>query len=186
VVLKLIVGNDFSEIESWGLFWSSTLYAESSAWFRNLFIDYPTVQRSHQNQINGFSVRCLLSEYIHINQAPDPSSNPDPLDGTQNVSFVTISFSWECSDPEGDPLTYVLFIWTDEESILMEEGMIDNNYIWSDIDDGTFYLWKIFAHDNNGNSTESPDWSFITECFDSMVSAFYDCVCKAWLHQNMS
>jgi len=49
----------FSGFGTNGLWWSSSQYGTSNAWFHTLYYDGSYVLRSHANKENGFSVRCV-------------------------------------------------------------------------------------------------------------------------------
>ncbi len=47
----------------------------------------------------------------NINTAPDIPNTPYPSDGATGVSTST-TLNWECSDPDGDSLTYYIYLST--------------------------------------------------------------------------
>lgn len=49
----------FTELGTWGHFWSSTLHLNPSIWTRKLYYGNAGVYRSSQFMQNGFSVRCV-------------------------------------------------------------------------------------------------------------------------------
>ena len=49
----------FSSIGNLGYWWSSTEADSSAAWFRALYFDYSSLNRSADNKLYGLSVRCL-------------------------------------------------------------------------------------------------------------------------------
>ena len=52
-------GSSFSSAGDRALFWSSTQYGSRYAWIRNLYCNYPGVDRYRYDKYPGFSVRCL-------------------------------------------------------------------------------------------------------------------------------
>ena len=52
-------GGDFANVTEDGLFWSSSEYDTSNAWFRNLYYDNTKVYRNDGSKNLGLSVRCL-------------------------------------------------------------------------------------------------------------------------------
>jgi formylglycine-generating enzyme required for sulfatase activity len=97
-----------------------------------------------------------------VNLPPEVPSNPFPVNNALDV-LLNITFTWECSDPEMDPLTYDLYIDNDGTPDLYASGITSNSYDIINLDPSTTYQWKIVAHDNHGNSTEGPVWNFTTE-----------------------
>lgn len=100
------------------------------------------------------------------NNPPTQPSEPDPADGTTNV-WVFTDLEWECSDPEGDPLTYDVYFAENTGGTvtlqLIAEGISDNSFYNGELKKATNYFWKIIAYDNQGNSTSGSVWSFTTE-----------------------
>ncbi len=96
------------------------------------------------------------------NNPPLSPSNPSPADGATNISLNT-SFSWSCSDPDGDNLTYDMYFGTIENPPLVSSGLSSNSYIPNSLAYNTMYYWKVVAKDNNGGITEGSVWNFTTE-----------------------
>lgn len=51
--------NDFSYLEKYSYFWTSSNYSTSSAWIRSLYYNNPGVYRNTSDKQRGYSVRCL-------------------------------------------------------------------------------------------------------------------------------
>jgi hypothetical protein len=93
---------------------------------------------------------------------PTVPSNPDPADGTVKVQVDT-TLSWDCTDPEGDTLSYDIHFGTDPVPPLAAEGHPDETYSPGTLPYDTVHYWRIVASDGNGHTMEGPVWSFITE-----------------------
>jgi len=98
-----------------------------------------------------------------LNNPPNTPSSPSPPDGATNVD-INADLSWNCSDPDGDNLTYDVYY---EENDPTPDELVSNNQSEKTYDPGTMnystlYYWKIVAWDNNNQSTEGPVWNFTT------------------------
>jgi uncharacterized protein (TIGR02145 family) len=150
----------FDGLNDIGLFYNSTeqnpmIYA----WRWYLGYDHTDIAHTDDLRQMALSVRCVKN--ITYNQAPALPSGPIPADGTTNVN-LDIDFSWECTDPENDPLSYDVYFGPYNPPPQVSAGQTTNTY-----DPGlllylTTYYWKIDAHDDQSNTTEGKVWSFIT------------------------
>ena len=114
---------------------------------------------------NDFEVETSsVSDGVTIEQRPPrPPSNPDPGNGATYVSR-TPTLSWTCTDLEGDPLTYDVYFDTNSSpTTQVATGQTDTTYVPGTLNNGVTYYWKVVAHDDHGNSTQGPVWSFATE-----------------------
>jgi len=92
--------------------------------------------------------------------------NENPKDNSENVS-TSPSFSWSCSDPDGDDITYefkykkgTLGSWTTRTTS-------NKYYSLSGLEMGQVYYWKVIATDEHGAETKSHTdldhgWKFTT------------------------
>jgi uncharacterized protein (TIGR02145 family) len=150
---------NFYSIVSFSYFWSSTEYNNDQAWPRILKYNRENIGRSYNYIKGGYSVRCLKGEYLNL--PPNPPSSPNPEDGAVNQS-IGVNLSWTCDDPEGDPLTYDIYLGVDISPPLLATGVAATTYYSGTLETNTEYFWKILAHDDHNNSTLGPVWSFTT------------------------
>jgi uncharacterized protein (TIGR02145 family) len=153
---------NFGSLTSYAYFWSSSEYSSSSAWRRYLGYDLDEVWRSYATKDYGRSARCLQDETTPTNQPPEPPSSPNPEDGTVNQS-INVDFSWTCTDPEGDPLTYDIYFGTEATPQQVATAQTETTFNPGTLESYTEYFWKIVAHDDHENTTEGDVWSFTTE-----------------------
>jgi len=72
-------------------------------------------------------------------------------------------FTWSCSDPENDPLTYDVFLGTSHPpSVQIASNQSAKNISRTGLNNNTQYFWYVIAYDDHGNSTSSPIWHFTT------------------------
>ncbi|GAH05725.1 unnamed protein product, partial [marine sediment metagenome] len=67
---------------------------------------------------------------------------------------------WSCSDPEGDAITYDVYLDANNGTTLVSEGQTDMVYSPIGLSYGTTYYWKIVAKDANDNESTSEVWNF--------------------------
>jgi len=95
------------------------------------------------------------------NDPPNTPSNPSPSDNSLSISIDT-DLSWECSDPDSDPLTYDVYFGTSSNPPLVNSNQSETTYDPGTLDYNNDYYWKIVAHDDHSNQTVSDVWEFTT------------------------
>ncbi len=93
---------------------------------------------------------------------PTVPSDPDPENETVKVPVDT-ALSWNCTDPEGDSLSYDIYLDTSPDPALAVSSHQSESYDPGALSYDTAYYWRIVASDGNGHTAEGPVWSFITE-----------------------
>ena len=117
-----------------------------------------------KNSVLGFRI-CRTVPYEGENRSPLSPSNPGPSDKATSQP-TTITISWECSDPDGDTLTYDVYFGTSINPRLLpkvstsQSGKTLNR---SNLSYDTTYYWKVVAKDAKGATTEGPVWKFTTQ-----------------------
>ena len=99
---------------------------------------------------------------LALNQPPDPPYSPVPCDGECNVS-IKIDLTWNCSDPDDDPLTYDVYFGTSTKPLKQAENLTEAEFDPGKLRYEKTYYWYIVAYDTQGLSTGGPCWSFTTE-----------------------
>ncbi|AMW31960.1 fibronectin type III domain-containing protein [Fervidobacterium islandicum] len=97
------------------------------------------------------------------NEAPNIPLNPNPADGSQvPVSGVptTVTLSWDCSDPDGDSLTYEVYINTSDDFSSVTPYTTTNKSVVVQINTLGRYYWYVVAKDKHGGETKSKTWNF--------------------------
>lgn len=110
----------------------------------------------------GTAQESFLVTVSGTNRPPNIPKTPTPADGATGVP-VDNTLSWECSDPDGDSLTYDVYFGTNSNPPLVKVGHTSTLYIPGTLQYGTTYYWKIVAKDGNGWETAGPVWSFFTD-----------------------
>lgn len=96
------------------------------------------------------------------NNPPYIPSNPDPTDGLTNVS-VSAYLSWTGGDPDGDPVSYDIYLGTTSPPVLVKTDYKNTTYDPGMMNYSTKYFWIIIAKDTQNASTQGPEWQFTTE-----------------------
>jgi len=81
---------------------------------------------------------------------------------------TSISLTWDCSDPDGDDLSFSIYFGTDPNPTIIEPNYSATLYNLPILENNTIYYWKIFAADIIGDSTNSAVWCFTI--LDSVVT----------------
>lgn len=99
------------------------------------------------------------------NSAPAIPSSPNPENEAINIRLYNFTLSWDCSDPDGDSLTYYVYLSNDDNNY-QEYGPFYENKFYIDsnhkLNPNTTYYWIVLAVDSNGTSINGPKWSFTT------------------------
>jgi hypothetical protein len=115
---------------------------------------------ANQNNPNSF-LTVGSEEEPNSNKPPLMPSNPNPAHGSTSVN-INVDLSWTGGDPDGDPVTYDIYLGTSSTPPKVASNLTVTSY-----DPGTFdlektYYWKIIAWDNQSAFTEGPVWWFST------------------------
>jgi len=99
--------------------------------------------------------------YVLINSPPHMPSNPLPPNNATGVPVIT-NLSWNCSDPDGDPVTNDLYFGDSSPPPKVMNNLTNTSYNLSGLENGTKYYWQIVSWDGFGASTSGPIWIFST------------------------
>lgn len=94
------------------------------------------------------------------NNPPATPSSPSPSQASKDVA-VSGSFSWSCSDPDGDGLSYKVYLRESSSSFSLYKTVSSKSCPYS-LKPGTEYYWYVVASDGTDTST-SPTWNFKTK-----------------------
>ena len=97
------------------------------------------------------------------NRAPNTPSNPSPSNNATNQP-LTVTLSWDCSDPDGDAITYDVYFGTSSNpTAKASTNQSGKTLSKGNLSAGTTYYWKVVAKDSKGGTIEGPVWSFTTQ-----------------------
>jgi len=96
-----------------------------------------------------------------INNPPYIPSNPSPSNGAQNQP-ISLTLSWSGGDPDGDIVTYGIFMDTNPNPTTMIWYGTSTSSSVMDLGYGTTYYWYVGVNDGY-TVTYSPVWSFTTQ-----------------------
>jgi formylglycine-generating enzyme required for sulfatase activity len=100
-----------------------------------------------------------------FNQAPEEPYGPSPAHGTQDV-VPSPTLAWDCTDPDGDPLLFDVYLGSDSElgpGDLAASDLSQANYATGPLTGSTSYFWRIVADDGQGHVVDGPVWTFATQ-----------------------
>jgi hypothetical protein len=110
---------------------------------------------------HGASTVGSIWNFVTENLAPYQPSSPNPPQGTTGVA-ITADLSWTGGDPDGDTVTYDVYVGTTITPPKVASNHSTTTYDPGTLTYGTSYYWKIVAWDNHGTSTAGPLWDFRT------------------------
>jgi uncharacterized protein (TIGR02145 family) len=96
-----------------------------------------------------------------INLPPNAPSDPGPADQATEVGTGAI-LSWNCTDPNQDPLTYDVYFGTNDNPPKAGSDIATESFDPGQLDPNTTYYWKVIAKDDSGLTTSGPVWQFTT------------------------
>lgn len=122
-----------------------------------------------QGKRSAYRMKDVTVEVTERNDPPATPSNPSPNDGAEAVS-QSPTLQWQASDPEGDSLTYDVYLGTSSSSPrLVAEDIKQSEYTPQDLAPGTTYYWKVVTKDTAGNTVSSSIWQFTVKNKDPTV-----------------
>jgi len=106
-----------------------------------------------------------ISFVYKSNNPPNVPSNPNPLNGSTNITICPVNFSWTGGDPDGDNVTYDIYFGKCGDNLTLIASNIMTTWFQDSqlLEFETCYIWKVVAWDEYGYKTEGPNWTFQTE-----------------------
>ncbi len=78
------------------------------------------------------------------------------------ISGDSVTLRWDGNDPDGDRLTYDIYLGTSKDLQLIVTDLTEECYTVS-VSIGKTYYWEVVAKDEHGAKAESSIWSFTVE-----------------------
>ena len=95
--------------------------------------------------------------FINFNRPPNQPNKPKVSISKTDAS-TQVELRWSCSDPDGDPMSYDIYLGTNNPpTTLVADDQTDNFYLTSYPNDANIY-WRVVAFDKNDNSIAGPTW----------------------------
>ena len=101
----------------------------------------------------------LLFGCSNYNRSPFKPTAVYPKNGDSNIPF-DLTLSWKGGDPDGDPVTYLVYFGKENLNPLAETTLTT---LTVHLDSYGTYKWKIVAKDPYGDTSESDTWTFSTK-----------------------
>ena len=99
------------------------------------------------------SFALMTCSKLNVNQnAPDVPSAPSPSDGG-SLDSLAIELSWTCSDPDGDPLSYDIYLDTSATPEVLVATVDTTSYAPVGLRYNSTYYWQVVAPDTAGTAT---------------------------------
>lgn len=117
------------------------------------------------NTDNDTTIGPLWSFSTIINPPPTVPSNPWPVDNSQLYTYYDVELSWDCADPEGDSVYYIVMMGESTDSLSLRRSVSPTTnsshqvHVYYYFISGNIYYWKVIAEDQAGNIVESPIWT---------------------------
>ncbi len=105
------------------------------------------------------SVKITMNEGVDENNPPTKPHNPRPPDKSK-ISNKSFNLRWECSDPDGDKLSYTVYFGASNPPVKVADNRTENSFDVKNLKTGKTYYWKIVAKDEKGAETAGNIWSF--------------------------
>jgi hypothetical protein len=105
------------------------------------------------------------------NSAPGAVANVGIPDRSM-VSSSNVTLSWTCSDPDGDSVSYSVYVQNGNDEYLVASGIFETSYTLPGPMSGGIYSWKVVASDGQA-ITEDASWSFSVDAIPPTIVDFY-------------
>jgi hypothetical protein len=108
-----------------------------------------------------FIVGCSEDKGTKPNNLPYAPSSPSPPSGAADQPTNT-KLSWSGGDPDGDPVTYDLYLGTVTPPPIEATGLTQTIYDPGLLNENTTYYWEVVSNDNRGGEAPGTVWTFTT------------------------
>ncbi len=128
----------------------------------------------------GGLTRGTLKSFDTESAANNPPSIPTNLSPAHSAKDVPTTgyFSWRTSDPEGDEISFVVYLGTSQSNMRIYDAGVGNNRCYYELDPGQKYYWKVLVSDGH-QSVETTYYFFTTKDSESSggstTGSFTDC-----------
>ena len=104
------------------------------------------------------------------NTLPEEASLIYPQNGSSEIDS-TVLLKWQSfKDIEDDVVAYDVYVGTNANpGSVVASNVLDTTFQFTNLNSNTTYFWKIVAKDNQGNETESDNWSFSTTTLNTFT-----------------
>ncbi len=141
-----LVGSDISE-----LFFKPVLTARSTYYWK-------VVGKLNNEE----DIESEIWSFTTLNNPPDAFDLSLPENEATNVALDT-KLEWlAATDPNGDPVTYDVWLDTSNPPEVQVAFETSDVFFMPTTESGTTYYWQVIAKDDMGAATESEIWSFTT------------------------
>ncbi|HIG99446.1 MAG TPA: DNRLRE domain-containing protein [Thermoplasmata archaeon] len=113
---------------------------------------------SHREFAEGFQWHFRTNP----NKAPSIPEYPSPPLGAANVNLTPILAWSACTDGDGDPVLYDVYLGTTTPPPLVSINQTSTTFCSAPLSCATKYYWRIIAHDDYGGYTKGSLWFFTT------------------------
>ena len=130
--------------------------------------DIVNISEDPESELDGDAEIAYISITIESdggeeeNNPPNMPCNEEPSNGSTDRP-ININISWNCSDPDGDPLTFDIYFANSTPPCQVWQNWSNMSYTPGNLEYNTTYHWYIVAWDDQGASTTGPFWWFLTE-----------------------
>jgi len=167
--VAFLSGNDYNDCDSGWQQHQFTLTEEADYEFVWMFSDL------NGGDDTGSDIKAWVDkvEWINENQnnPPNTPSNPSPANNEQNIGVEGVTLSWNGGDPDGDSVSYDVFLNVAEDpdeyeayATGLSSPQVEDVYLCAE----QTYFWRVIATDEHGLETKSPIWEFnslaVSEC----------------------
>ena len=133
-------------------------------WMLSNIYEFGGIAGFSSKECSGEALDPVL-EIEFVNNPPNEPCNPDPEDGSLDVD-VNLNISWNCDDPDGDPLVYDIYFGTSTYPGKIKSDHDQTSYYIEGLDGLTTYYWYIIAKDPYYQANTGPLWNFTTKYYN--------------------